>query len=162
MPRRKAEPDKAPRKNAKPRAPRAPRKPQKNRNTEGLLPGGHNEHEPTAESRQLVANAAGVGLQQPMIATLVGVSENTLRKHYETELAAGKARATFKVAAKLFTKAEQGDLGAMIFWLKAQGGWREKHVLDDPNGQSAVTLAAMVLASGLDDSKANGMPPGGA
>lgn len=159
MPRRKPDPEKAPRKKAKPRA---ARKPQKNRNTEGLMPGGHNEHVPTPEARQTVANAAGIGLQHAMIATLIGVSENTLRKHYQLELDSGRARATFKVAAKLFNRAESGDLGAMIFWLKAQAGWREKHVLDEPEGKSAITLAAMVLASGLDDSKANGLPPGGA
>lgn len=106
-------------------------------------------HEPDDKSRLTVKTAAGYGLPQEMIATLVGISENTLRKHYRDELSMGKAAATFQVAQTLFTRATTGkDLGAAIFWLKAQAGWREKHVLDDP--ATKLTLAHLIAASGLD------------
>lgn len=106
-------------------------------------------HVPDDKSRALVTTAAGYGLPQEMIAILVGISENTLRLRYRHELDTGKATATFKVAQTLFNRATTGkDLGAAIFWLKAQAGWREKHVLDDPGPQQ--TLAHMIAASGLD------------
>lgn len=105
-------------------------------------------HKPDDKSRLTVKTAAGYGLPQEMIATLVGISENTLRLHYRDELKVGKAAATFQVAQTLFTRATVGkDLGAAIFWLKAQAGWREKHVLDDPGPTQ--TLAHMIAASGL-------------
>jgi hypothetical protein len=112
---------------------------------------GRPEHEPTAESRQSVKLYAGIGLPHKMIATLLGLgSDNTLRKHYAAELDVGEAEATAKVARCLFLRAvgndgKGGDLGAMIFWLKARAGWREKHVLDDETVRDS--LADMVNAS---------------
>ena len=47
----------------------------------------------------------------------------------------GKARAVGSVAQSLITKARAGNVTAMIFYLKTQGGWREtqeiKHVAVD-------------------------------
>lgn len=89
-------------------------------------------HRPDATTRGVVETAAGYGLPQLMIATLVGISGPTLLIHYREELDRGKARACFQVAKTLFDRATTGkDLGAAIFFLKAQAGWREKHVLDD-------------------------------
>lgn len=111
-------------------------------------PGSTDPHVPNESTRAMVKTAAGLGLPQPMIGVLVGCSENTLRKHYPDELAMGKAQATFEVAKTLFHRATVGkDLGAAIFWLKAQAGWREKHVLDDP--ATKVTLAELIALSGL-------------
>lgn len=114
-------------------------------------------HAPDEKSRALVRTAAGYGLPMNMICVLVGISENTLRLHYKAELADGKATATFEVAKTLFHRATVGkDLGAAIFWLKAQAGWREKHVLDDPGARA--TLAHLVAASGMNVPGVDPMP----
>lgn len=108
--------------------------------------GGRPPWEPTAEDRVKVKLYAGIGIPVKMIATLIGVgSDNTLSKHCAEELKVGEAEATAKIAGKLFAKAMAGDLGAIIFWLKARAGWREKHVLDDPAQRGS--LADLVLAS---------------
>lgn len=89
--------------------------------------GGRPPHEPTAQTRLQVRRLAGLGLPQAQIALLLGISPNTLVKHYEHELRLGDAEATEKVAATLYRRATRdGDLGAAIFWLKARAGWREK------------------------------------
>lgn len=105
-------------------------------------------HEPDEKSRATVKMAAGLGLPQKMICTLLGIgSTNTLVKHYADELAKGEAEATLQVASTLFHRATVGkDLGAAVFWLKARAGWREKHVLDDPDHKTSfleLVLAAM-------------------
>lgn len=107
------------------------------------------KHEPTDRDRAIVKTAAGYGLPHGMISILIGISENTLRLHYREELAVGKATATFEVAKTLYSRATSGnDLGAAIFWLKSQAGWREKHVLDDPVGRKG--LAELIALSGVD------------
>lgn len=119
-------------------------------------------HEPTDRSRQVVETASGLGIPQKFIAILAAsaaaspCSENTLRIHYQEELDAGKAKAIFAVAKTLFDRATTGkDLGAAIFYLKAQAGWREKHVLDDADTRDKLsTIAALVMASGLNDAPA--------
>lgn len=110
-------------------------------------------HVPDDRSIRLAQTAAGFGVPQKMIATLLGITEPTLVLHYAEHLKEGKAKAIMQVCNTLFYRATEGkDLGAAIFYLKAQAGWREKHVLDDPeNVQKLSTIAALVLASGLND-----------
>jgi len=69
----------------------------------------------------------------------VGISDVTLRKHYESELGLGKARASAQIAKSLFNKAIQGgDTTAMIWWTKAQMKWsetmRQEHTGKDGGG----------------------------
>lgn len=89
------------------------------------------EHRPTQSSRRRVLGLARLGLPQAQIALLIGISEPTLRKHYEPELARGEAEATEMVAKTLFHRATKGnDLSAAIFWMKARAGWSEKRQPD--------------------------------
>lgn len=53
--------------------------------------GGRPAHEPTIESRKVVETLSGAGVAKPVIATHVGISENTLNRHYPHELTKGKA-----------------------------------------------------------------------
>lgn len=116
-------------------------------------------HVPTDTSRQVVKTAAGLGLPFEMIGVLVGCSEPTLKKYYADELKLGKATAVFEVAKTLFSRATTGkDLGAAIFYLKAQAGWREKHVLDDPATKQS--LADLIRLSGLSTDPAASPVPG--
>ena len=83
-------------------------------------------HRPTDDFRKQVEEASGLGLPQDQICALVGISDVTLRKHYESELGLGKARASAQIAKSLFNKAIQGgDTTAMIWWTKAQMKWSE-------------------------------------
>ena len=94
-------------------------------------------HRPTDDLRRQVESASGLGLPQDQICALVGVSDVTLRKHYEPELALGKAKASAQVAKSLFNKAvQQGDTTAMIWWTKAQMRWAEtqRHENTGPDG----------------------------
>jgi hypothetical protein len=94
-------------------------------------------HRPTDKTRQQAQSASGLGLPQDQIAALIGIAADTLRKHYEVELATGKAQASAAVAKSLFNKATVGqDTTAMIWWTKAQMRWAEtqRHENSGPDG----------------------------
>ncbi len=94
-------------------------------------------HKPTEERRKQVEQASGLGLPHDQIAALIGISDETLRKYYKTELAVGKAKASAQVAKTLFNKAVlHGDTTAMIWWTKAQMRWAEtqRHENTGPDG----------------------------
>lgn len=67
----------------------------------------------------------------------VPITTKTLRKHYKHELAIGKARAHIAIGGKLFKEAMEGDRALLIYYTKAQMGWRENHnvALTDPDGR---------------------------
>lgn len=71
-------------------------------------------------------------LTMEQIADYFGISSDTLsrilnrQKDVSLHYKKGKAKIINEIAQNLVTKARGGDLGAMIFFLKTQGGWREK------------------------------------
>lgn len=95
----------------------------------------NNPHAPTDKQRAEVSAYAGVGLPHEQIATLIDIDEKTLRKHYRKELDRGTAQATANVAKTLYQQATKGNVAAMIFWMKARAGWREKHDITIRDGK---------------------------
>jgi len=94
-------------------------------------------HKPTEASRAEVMALAGYGVRQDEIALYIGVTEPTLRKYYKQELKLGKVKANAAVARALYKAGvEDGNITALIFWMKAQAGWSEKARIevstDDP------------------------------
>ena len=85
-------------------------------------------YDPSEEQRRTVKAMAGFGVPQDDIATYLEVDPKTLRKHFRRELDGGTLEANAKVAQSLFNMATSGkNVAAAIFWMKARGGWREKH-----------------------------------
>lgn len=94
----------------------------------GARPGsGRKKFEPTPKERALVQSMAGYGVPFEQIASLVrhGIHIDTLRAYFSSELIMGKAMANAKIGEGLYRKAISGDTTAMIWWSKAQMGWRE-------------------------------------
>jgi hypothetical protein len=107
--------------------------------TGGAMPGaGRPEFEPTDAERKQVEALSGYGLPIDQIAVLVrdGISVDTLRKHFATELVSGKAKANGQVGKTLFQKVMAGDTTAAIWWSKTQMRWAEtqKHELTGADG----------------------------
>jgi hypothetical protein len=88
---------------------------------------GRMPFQPTDAERKQVEAMSGYGLPIEQIAILVrgGIDTDTLRKHFATELVAGKAKANSGVGRTLFQKAMGGDTAAMIWWSKTQMKWKE-------------------------------------
>ena len=90
---------------------------------------GRPPFEPTDYQRKQVTTMAGYGMTHEQIAKVIGVSAPTVSKHFETELEEGLAKATFNITQSLYKQAMNADkpnITAMIFWLKAKAGWRDR------------------------------------
>lgn len=99
----------------------------------------------TDEQRQVVLNAASVGLPNRIICKLVGngISEPTLMKHFREELDKGKASGLNLAANALMTLIHKGDFQAIKFYLatQGQGAFNEKQQLDINANVSRVDLS---------------------
>ena len=85
-------------------------------------------YDPTEDQRRTVKAMAGFGVPQDDVAAYLEIDPKTLRKHFRRELDGGTLEANAKVAQSLFNMATSGkNVAAAIFWMKARGGWREKH-----------------------------------
>ncbi|MEY4294326.1 MAG: hypothetical protein RLY82_14 [Pseudomonadota bacterium] len=112
--------------------------------------------EPTNKEREQVEAMSGYGLPHENIAALIrqGIDSDTLKKHFKSELATGKAKANAKVGQTLFQKATGGDTTAMIWWSKTQMKWAEtqkiEHTSPDgsmsPKGLDASLLSDSAIA----------------
>lgn len=91
-----------------------------------------NKHVPTEKDRQYVRSMSAYGVPQADIATVLGITRQTLAVHYREELDRATTEANAKVAQTLFAQATDKDnprsVTAAIFWLKTRAGWRETSV----------------------------------
>jgi len=71
---------------------------------------------PDDEQRRTVEAMISYGIPQVDIARVIGIDDDTLRKHFREEIDTGAARANARVAAFLFEQAtgQRGDGGAAV------------------------------------------------
>lgn len=118
--------------------------------------GGRPPYQRDERTARQVEAMAGYGIPLAMVARVVGIAENTLRKYYLDEVELGATKANAKVIESLFRKATgegQGAVAAAIFWAKTRCGWREttvqevSHTLLTKEQRDAMVAAAL----GADD-----------
>lgn len=105
---------------------------------------GRKQLQPTPEDRKLVETLSGFGVPFAQIAALTcgGIDEDTLNKHFRTEMVQGKAKTNAKVGQSLFQKAIGGDTSAMIWWSKTQMRWSETKVIDHKSTDGSMSPEA--------------------
>ena len=88
--------------------------------------------EPTDAERQEVTTMTIGGLTQIQIAECLrdGIDVKTLRKHFREELDIAKAKAIANLGASCYKRAMAGDNASTFFYLKTQGGWKEKSEIE--------------------------------
>ena len=99
--------------------------------------GGRPPHLPSADTRNKVFMLSTVGTRHEDIATVLGISADTLTKYYKEELDKGRIEANASVAETLFKQAKEGNTTAMIFWLKSRAKWKEStqhEISGNPDG----------------------------
>ena len=114
----------------------------------GKHPGGRPAHQPTEATRQTVSIHATVGTKQDVIAEILGISVDSLQRHYRAEIDTSREKANASVGEALFKKAMGGDTTAMIFWLKTRARWRETLDISNEDGslKPEATQAAVLAA----------------
>ena len=97
-------------------------------------------HKPTQATRNQVSTMVMAGITQIIISDVLDIDVKTLRKHYRKELDTAKAKVITTVANKLYEQCvTAGNVSAMIFFLKTQGGWRETNQIDHTSSDGSMT-----------------------
>jgi hypothetical protein len=93
---------------------------------------------------RIVEDMSGRGATLDDIACVIGVSPSTLDRwlklpEVEQAYRRGRIQAKDMVASRLFDLANEGDVTAIIFYLKAQAGWSDRPREDvKPQGSQVV------------------------
>ncbi len=103
-----------------------------------------NEFKPTDDQRKTITYLAIAGITQDEMAGCIGIDKKTLARHFRSELDTGKNQVTGRAIGKLVGLIDEGNLGAICFYLKTKCGWKETTVNEHsgPNG-GPIQLQAM-------------------
>lgn len=100
-----------------------------------------------------VEHLAALGMTQEDVGKILGVSLDTIYKHYNDSFGKGKAVARAKVANKLFEKAMSGDSASIFFYLKTQAGWRETQHVDHTSSDGTMASPLKLTVEYVDAQK---------
>lgn len=126
----------------------------------GKRPGaGQPAHAPTDKTRQLVQVLKANGNPHKVIAMVIGISEDTLAKHYRHELDNGFDQVKSMVGAALVKASLGGNIGAIRYWLACRGGpeWKQRfdETAEGSGGQTTIVVRGGIASvkHESDDSK---------
>lgn len=89
---------------------------------------------------------SGMGANEAAIGAVIGVSRNTLRKHYADELANGKAKMDAHVFKALYKGIEKGKTDLIKLYLERKvPGWKP----DAPDAGAGVNVAVHLTLSDM-------------
>lgn len=87
---------------------------------------GKGAYQPTDKERNQVSVLISCGLTHEQICTVLGISDQTLRKYFQNELDTGFAKVYGQMATTLVQNALiRKDKACLIFWLKTRAQWSE-------------------------------------
>ena len=102
-----------------------------------------NDHIPTPEIKQRVCDLVMSGAPVYIIAEILGMSDDTLKKHYGRELKIAKTEAIERIGKTVYQQALEGCPKAQALYLKTQGashGWVEKQVVENVSSEETLAL----------------------
>ena len=117
------------------------------------------EHIPSDESRKLVHTLSAVGIRYIDIALKLEITDDTLRKHYSSELELGRIDANAAIGQTLYQQAKESNTSALIFWLKTRAGWKDTSIIDHTSSDGSMSPKAPLTHEQLiEECKAKGIP----
>ena len=125
--------------------------------------GGRPPYVPTDDLRRCVQELRANGISLDIIASTLQICENTMRKHYATELSDGHDMVKARVGSALVRAALSGNVNAMKFWLVMRGGpeWRlpKGAAVPGDDDDSGETVHIYIPANGRDRPEIIAEPP---
>lgn len=88
------------------------------------------EFKPTEADRANVIEWAGMGFTTASIGRKLSVTRHTVEKHFQEELALGKAEIETLAVSQIVEAIKKGEAWAICFFLKCRCGWKEKSGLE--------------------------------
>jgi len=110
-------------------------------------------HTPTNETIARISGMAAVGVHQEDMCAFLGISEKTLRKHYGASMSLVKGIKIQEAASLLYKIAMEGNLSALIFWLKTQGRFRENEKQEITLPVEQITKIEVEMISPAEEAK---------
>ncbi len=80
-------------------------------------------HIPTDKNHHMVEAMAAVGTPSEDMATMLGISKDTLERHYMDNIKAGRVKANLQIGRKIHAQALEGDTALLIWWSKTRMRW---------------------------------------
>jgi hypothetical protein len=96
-------------------------------------------HDPSKSTKNQVSTMVMAGIRQDVIADILDIDAKTLRKYYRKELDTAKSKVITTVASKLYDQCLGGNVPAMVFFLKTQGGWRDSTNINHTSEDGTMT-----------------------
>jgi hypothetical protein len=98
-------------------------------------------HVPTKETRTVVERGIALLDGEEKVASLLGITRPTLRKHYRQDLDRGLAVAVAHVGGAVLKAAMEGNMQAAALFLKCRGGWRDINTVVEVTEPKQVVFA---------------------
>ena len=95
---------------------------------------------PTEDQREMVIGLKAVGTTDERIAEILGISADTLTKHFRYEIENGLKSVLGRIANNLFRQALNGETTAAIFILKTRAKWSERIEIDQINQPNVLVI----------------------
>lgn len=108
-----------------------------------------NAHVVTHNSKQRVADLACAGIPVYLIAQILDIDDDTLRKHYSKQLTTSQAELVEKISKVVAIQAQEGNEKSQALYLKTQAakfGWVEKQVVENVANNETQELRDKIAA----------------
>lgn len=100
-------------------------------------------HIPTDKNHHMVEAMAAVGTPSEDMATMLGISKDTLERHYMDTIKAGRVKANLQIGRKIHAQALEGDTALLIWWTKTRMRWaaaKEPEEVQNPADVGNITV----------------------
>lgn len=101
------------------------------------------EHVPCATLKQRVCDLVMSGAPLAIICEIIGLDDDTLKKHYSRQLKTAKTEAIERIGKTVYQQALNGNEKSQALYLKTQGashGWVEKQVIETVSAEDTQAL----------------------
>src|SRR5689334_1264857 len=89
-------------------------------------PRGNQPHQVTDRNKTAIMLAKSMRMSMEEVASFLGISRDTIDRHYKNELAHGKVMCDLRAASAWMRCIDQGDMTAIKFYLINQMGFKDK------------------------------------